>query len=56
MISLKFSIYFQKKFHFNILKIFRFYLKKFIDSKILTIKRKMLNVEKKNLMFNHDEI
>ena len=47
MISLKFSMYFQKKFHFNISKISRFYLKKFIDSKILTMKRKMLNIEKK---------
>ena len=47
MILLKFSIYFQKKIHFNISKIFRFYLKKFIDSKILTMKRKMLNVKKK---------
>ena len=56
MISLKFSIYFQKKFHFNISKIFRFHLKKLINSKILTMKRKMLNVEKKNLMFNYDEI
>ena len=48
MISLKSSIYFQKKFHFNISKIFRFHLRKFIDSKILTMKRKMLNAEKKN--------
>ena len=48
MISLKFSMYFQKKIHFNISKNFHFHFKKFIDSKILTIKQKMLNVKKKN--------
>ena len=49
MISLKLSMYFQKKFHFSISKKFRFHLKKFINSKILIMNRKMLKAEKKKI-------